>query len=635
MASANDLREAGSSLPAHASSAELGTPSAAPPSPMGLGGRTPLARDTAYLVRQAASAAERKIAPDCSGVDRFGTSRAGAGRAGGGRSDAGSSDAGSSDAGRAETADSETVGSGVDRRWDDRPWLVYLSVGAVTVVGCYIAAYCCFPAAAGCSGARVTVSCAAGAAVVGAMLVGLYLLRPAPWSPWLLIGISQLVYVGADLAVRASPYLPAPNAFPTIGDALHLVYYPVLLAGLLPIIRLHASAGDLPSLLDGLLATTGIAMLVYLYLVGPRLGGDLPAMVVVTALAVVIADLILLTVGIRLLLAAGRRPPVLGLLTAGLVAIVLADAGHALHKLGGGNSADGGLDGVWLAGNLALGAAVLHPTMARVAAPGRRPAGLGHLRLSALYLVSLVAPLVLVQRGGKADPSTAVVCALTMALSTALIMLRLRCAEVYQRRLANTDVLTGLCTRRFLETRLALATARLVPSGCGLALLLVDIDHFKSINDRYGHPTGDRALAEVALRLRAVARSDDVVARYGGEEFALLTTGVAQDELRALGERLRATIAATPVIVADGVPLTVTVSVGAAVVVTAPASAAELVDRADRALYAAKAAGRDCVVVATRAGCGRARPAAEGRPRPDGQPDGQLGARPVARPGSS
>ena len=134
-----------------------------------------------------------------------------------------------------------------------------------------------------------------------------------------------------------------------------------------------------------------------------------------------------------------------------------------------------------------------------------------------------------------------------MVVSMGLIMLRMRCAEARQRQLANTDVLTGLCTRRFLETRLALVSVRANRPGVALALLLVDVDHFKSINDRFGHPAGDRALAEVARRLRAVARSADVVARYGGEEFALLITHVGQDDLFVIGERLRVAVGARPV----------------------------------------------------------------------------------------
>ncbi|OHV32623.1 hypothetical protein BCD49_29310 [Pseudofrankia sp. EUN1h] len=485
--------------------------------------------------------------------------------------------------------------------WAGRLWLGYVAFGAVAISSCYIGGYGAgSTTTSGWVVARFTVYCATSVSAAGAVFVGLLRFRPTPRSPWLLIGISQLVYAGAGIAFCVDRYLFASTAFVAISDGLYFAHYPLLVAGLLPIVRRRTPGGDLPGLLDGLLAATCAATVAYLHLVRPRLDGELSTAVAVMWVAYPIADLIVFVIGVRLVLGTGSRPPAFSLLTASLFVILAADAGYSLRQLSDGYSLGGGLEGAWLAGNIALGAAALHPTMAGIAEPAHRPAGLGRARLLVLYLAGLIAPLTLVLQGGRADSHTELVIALAMAVSTALIMIRMRCAEAQQRRLANTDVLTGLCTRRFLETRLALATARAAPRGWALALLLVDIDHFKSINDRYGHPAGDRALAEVALRLRTAAQSRDVVARYGGEEFALLATGVGQDDLRALGELLRATVAATPVLIADGVHLTVTVSVGAAAVVAAPASPAELVDRADRALYAAKAAGRDCVVVADR-----------------------------------
>ncbi|MDT3443695.1 MULTISPECIES: diguanylate cyclase [unclassified Pseudofrankia] len=557
MASANDLCQAGSPSPARLSAPEFGAPGGSPPSPVGPARLASAGRVAVSLARSPVPAAERATA--------------------------------------------------LSYPWAGRLWLGYVAVGAVVVASCYVAGHWAGSASHGWLVARLAVYSATTASAAGAVFFGLLRFRPAHWSPWLLIGISQLVYAGAGVAFCVDHYLYASPTFLAVRDVLYLAHYPVLVAGLLPIVRLRAPGGDLPGLLDGLLAATGAATLSYLNLIKPRLDGELSTAIAVMWVACPIADLILFAIGVRLVLGTGSRPPAFSLLAASLFLSLAADAGYALRQLGDGYSVGGGLDAVWLAGSLALGAAALHPTMASIAEPAHRPAGLGRLRLWALYLAGLAGPLTLVLRRGRADSCTELVSALAMAVATGLIMIRMRYAEVQQRRLANTDVLTGLCTRRFLETRLALATARAAPRGWALALFLVDIDHFKSINDRYGHPAGDRALAEVALRLRAVAQSRDVVARYGGEEFALLATGVGQDDLRALGELLRATVAATPVVIADGVQLTVTVSVGAAAVAAAPASPAELVDRADRALYAAKSAGRDRVAVADCVECERIR----------------------------
>ncbi|WP_238430823.1 GGDEF domain-containing protein [Frankia nepalensis] len=468
-------------------------------------------------------------------------------------------------------------------------WLGYLGAGAM-VIGCYYA----LPGEGGWVTGRAVAYCATSASAAVAVFVGLYRYRPRPWPLWALIGLAQLIYACADAIFCVAYYPQASTTFPGVHDLLYLAHYPVLVAGVLPIARRRVPGGDLPSLLDGLLAATAAATLSYLNLIEPRLDGDLSTLV---AVGYPVADLVLFAIAVRLLLGLRRRPPAVALLAASLFALLAADTGYAIQLLGSGSSAGGPLDGIRLAGNLALGAAALHPTMTRVADPAPHSAELGRARLYALYLVGVVAPLTLAANAGKADTYMELVTAGAMVVTMALIMARMRHAEVRQRWLANTDVLTGLRTRRFLETRLVLEAARARRGDAVLALFLIDVDHFKSINDRFGHPAGDRALTEIARRLRAAARSGDVVARYGGEEFALLAARTGQDDLRAVGERLRATVAAAPVPVTDVTALAVTVSVGGAAAPADAASPAELVDRADRALYAAKTAGRDRVVL--------------------------------------
>jgi diguanylate cyclase (GGDEF)-like protein/putative nucleotidyltransferase with HDIG domain len=128
-------------------------------------------------------------------------------------------------------------------------------------------------------------------------------------------------------------------------------------------------------------------------------------------------------------------------------------------------------------------------------------------------------------------------------------------------------------------------------------VLIVDVDHFKSINDRYGHPAGDWALIEIADRLRAATRPGDVLARYGGEEFALLVPGAGPAELAAIAERIRHHVSGSPVAVPCGTFVVVTVSVGAVSYPHHGQNPADLVAAADRALYRAKALGRDRVAI--------------------------------------
>ena len=162
------------------------------------------------------------------------------------------------------------------------------------------------------------------------------------------------------------------------------------------------------------------------------------------------------------------------------------------------------------------------------------------------------------------------------------------------RELATTDMLTGLNNRDHFWHLAGQLIAAATRYGRPLAALMLDIDHFKEVNDTYGHAVGDDVLRVVASRLDSVVRSADVLGRSGGEEFAVLLPESGDAE--ALAERLRATVSATPV-VTDAGPIVVTISVGIAQLLDGDDLDA-LLARADAAMYRSKAAGRDQVTVA-------------------------------------
>jgi len=162
-------------------------------------------------------------------------------------------------------------------------------------------------------------------------------------------------------------------------------------------------------------------------------------------------------------------------------------------------------------------------------------------------------------------------------------------------QLSITDGLTKLHNHRFFQDHLVREMKRARRTGEPLALILIDIDDFKTLNDRHGHAAGDTVLREVAVVMNSVLREMDVLARYGGEEFALVASQTDLDGALALSEKIRLAVGEGHFQL-DGVdePATVTVSVGAAVF---RGDEKELFHDADRALYAAKSQGKDCVVV--------------------------------------
>jgi len=160
--------------------------------------------------------------------------------------------------------------------------------------------------------------------------------------------------------------------------------------------------------------------------------------------------------------------------------------------------------------------------------------------------------------------------------------------ELYRK--AVRDGLTGLYNRRYLDERLGQELAFAARHEQPVSAIMIDLDHFKAVNDEHGHAVGDLVLRSVARVLTEAVRSEDIVARYGGEEMCVIARGTSTEGARTLGERLRRNIACLP-IRKGSVTLTVTASFGVAT--SAGGIGDDLLCRADAALYAAKEGGRN------------------------------------------
>ena len=182
----------------------------------------------------------------------------------------------------------------------------------------------------------------------------------------------------------------------------------------------------------------------------------------------------------------------------------------------------------------------------------------------------------------------------SVALDNAILLKRAEALSV-------TDDLTHLYNSRYLNQVLRRETKRASRSGRPLSLLFIDLDGFKSINDTHGHLAGSRALVEAAAVIRGSARETDVVSRFGGDEFALVLPDTGGDGAYAVGERIRERIAAHAFLAGDGLDIHLTASVGVATLPDAAASAEELVQAADRAMYRVKESGKNGIQVAATA----------------------------------
>jgi diguanylate cyclase (GGDEF)-like protein len=181
------------------------------------------------------------------------------------------------------------------------------------------------------------------------------------------------------------------------------------------------------------------------------------------------------------------------------------------------------------------------------------------------------------------------------ALRTKALQDELRARNAELDRVSRIDMLTGIYNRRHLDEHMRRAISSARRHGRTVGVLLVDIDHFKDVNDHHGHLAGDAVLKEVAARLQGAMRTEDALGRWGGEEFIGVLTDTPAESIGILAERMREVIEETPFVLDDGSQIPVTVSIGH----TSGTEDTEiLVHRADDALYVAKEAGRNQVAAA-------------------------------------
>ena len=435
----------------------------------------------------------------------------------------------------------------------------------------------------------------AGVAVAApcAVALGIHRYRPAHRA-WALVALGAGLMAAGEIAW----IINAQDGISGLADTLYLSGY-VAMCGAMVIFARRHSAG-IGSILDASILTAAAASVLWMLVIEPTLADTTRAPVeALIATAYPLADIVMIGLLLRILLDRQGSNPALVLFAAGVGAFLVSDLIYSVLAVQG-NYTVGPVDFGWIMGYTLWGAAALHPSMATKVARGPADGRISNRRLAALAVVALVPLLIAVTeqlRHGAVEPMPAIIASAVMFV---LVVARLSGVVRNQRtlidertrmqgaleRLSVEDALTGLTNRRGFGARLADALAH---DPGRVAVLCLDLDDFKVINDSLGHPVGDVVLASVAQRLRGHVRARDTVARLGGDEFAVLMTDCSGPEpAMTLAARLLAAIE-EPILV-DGVHVRVSASFGVAVSGSVGSDAMSLMRDADVALYRAKAA---------------------------------------------
>jgi len=438
-------------------------------------------------------------------------------------------------------------------------------------------------------------------------------------APWYLLAAGQALFVASDvLAYNYERLFGAPIPFPSIADPFHLAFYPFLVLGTTLLLRERGERRDRSGLIDGLIVTLALATLLWVYLIAPYAHDhSLSLLGKLTSAAYPSMDILVLGVVARVAAGSRRREPAFVFLLSGAVVLLLSDAIYGWRLQGGGDATGGLLDTGWALYCTLLGTAALHPSMRLLSTPGPQVDGrLTRTRLAMLSCASFTVPLVIVLREALHEQLELYVLVGSSAAMFALVLLRMagifrRNEELALQMVALTeenaraqlkhqafhDALTGLPNRALFRNRVEHALAGQRRDRLPVAVLFLDIDDFKNVNDGLGHDAGDSVLQEVALRLADCMRPVDTAARLGGDEFAILIHDT-ESEMQAVEIAQRVMDALRePIVLAGpgGRDLSVASSVGIAFSdrgMFSGADAEELLSNADAAMYMAKESGK-------------------------------------------
>lgn len=336
-------------------------------------------------------------------------------------------------------------------------------------------------------------------------------------------GLGLLTWAIGDLAWTLESRPGATPSTPSVADGFYLLIYPLAYLGIMLIIRSEVRRFRASTWLDGLVAGLGAAALCAAFVIDPILGSASGSVAVVTAdLAYPIGDLLLLTLAVGALVIVPLWPRRQVVLVSGCLVMAVGATVYPFQSVGGSYRPVTLLDATWVAALLMVSVTVWQPvgtwrahqqdTQPNLLLPG--------VAAAVSVMILIVGNWVHVSRVAV---GLTIATLAAVVFRTVLAHRELGALTPTVHLQASTDDLTGLSNRRQLMATLNrhfADGAGVDGSGHTIALLMADLDHFKEINDSFGHPTGDWLLRQIGPRLAEVTRSDDLVARLGGDEFA-------------------------------------------------------------------------------------------------------------------
>lgn len=473
-----------------------------------------------------------------------------------------------------------------------------------------------------------------GTASVVFILVGVHINQPKNRMGWYLVAAAGAFFTLGDDVYSIYSILHVTVPFPSYADALYLPGYPLLFLGVLSLTRGAGSSSQREDTADALIVALGALALSWHFLMNSYVhDSGLTNFGLAVYMAYPIMDIALVFVVFRALLFRRSQSPSHWLLAAAMSVMFAGDFVYDLLVLHNSYTTGNAVDGLYLLEYVLIAVAALHPSTAdpryeaeSMSAVSEHSGGADRIRMSILLFSGCIAPMILVVTSALDISVNVVALGIISVLVWAIIMLRLnwlvqrmrtqsdRLVENFQeleassllreeleahlRHQALHDPLTGLANRALFEDRLLQAHERLARSGGMDAVLLLDLDDFKGVNDTFGHLIGDQLLVAIARRLEAVTRSSDTLCRLGGDEFLYLAEGLkSPKEAEDVAKRLLKTLVDSFTV--ESVRLEQRVSIGLTVWNATTTSDRDFVSEADVALYVAKRERKGRFVVFT------------------------------------